>query len=261
MTVPSSPLRFYDDLAAEYHLLFDAWWEGAVWHGEVIGAELRRVGAVPPARLLDATCGIGTQAIPLAQQGFRVTGTDLSALAIERAAHEASTRGIEATFAVADIRLVRASVEGSFEAVISCDNALAHLPELEDLTTAFGSVRACLGDGGVFLASIRDYDALAEEPSAGVVPVCYGPPGRRHIVGQSWTWSADTSTVDIQLLILREAGENWSATVRETTMRAWRRTELEAALGSAGFGRLEWREPEATGYLQPILVAVAGRAA
>jgi glycine/sarcosine N-methyltransferase len=255
--VSSSAQRFYEDLASDYHLLFEEWWEGAVWHGEVIGAELRRAGVVPPARLLDATCGIGTQAIPLARQGFSITGTDLSARAIERAEHEASIRGVAATFAVADVRTVRASVEGTFEAVISCDNALAHLPGRDDLHAAFGSVRACLRDGGVFLASVRDYDLLAEERSAGVVPVCYGAPGHRHIVGQSWTWSADAASVEIQLLILKETTDGWSATVRDTTMRAWRRAELGPALTASGFVDVVWREPEATGYLQPIVVAVA----
>jgi SAM-dependent methyltransferase len=259
--VPPSAEGFYQDLAADYHLLFEDWWEGAIWHGKVIGEELRRAGVAPPARLLDATCGIGTQAIPLARQGFLTTGTDLSARAIERAEREASGRGIAAAFAVADVRAVRASVEGTFQAVISCDNALAHLASREDLIAAFGSVHACLRDGGVFLASVRDYDVLARERSPGVVPVCYGPPGARHIVGQSWTWSADGSSVDIQLLILRETKDGWSATVRETTMRAWRRAELEAALLSTGFVRFEWRERDATGYLQPILVAVAERPA
>ena len=31
---------------------------------------------MPPASVLDCTCGIGTQALPLAALGYRVTGTD-----------------------------------------------------------------------------------------------------------------------------------------------------------------------------------------
>lgn len=248
---------FYDGLAEEYHLLFEDWWEAAVWHGDVIAAELGRARVVPPARVLDVTCGVGTQALPLARQGFRVVGADLSSRAIARAGAEASTRGIPAAFTVADARSVREAVDGLFDAAISCDNALAHLLDREDLATAFTSVRACLADGGVFLASVRDYDRSAEERSAGVVPVMYGKPGRRHIVGQSWTWSDAGGLVDICLFILREARGGWSTTVHQTTVRAWRRAELEALLRPSGFADVAWREPEETGYYQPILVAAA----
>ena len=60
------PAAFYDALAEDYHLIF-ADWERSITHqaevlARLLGAERRRV--------LDAACGIGTQAIGLAAEGY-----------------------------------------------------------------------------------------------------------------------------------------------------------------------------------------------
>jgi hypothetical protein len=69
---------FYDDLAPEYDVLFADWWAAAQWHGEVISRVLPDRDVRPPATILDCTCGVGTQTLPLAALGYRMTGTDLS---------------------------------------------------------------------------------------------------------------------------------------------------------------------------------------
>jgi hypothetical protein len=128
----ATPAEFYDALAFEYHLLFGDWWSAAQWHGEVI-ADVLAMRGITDGRLRDCTCGIGTQALPLAALGFRVTGTDVSREAIARARAQATTRGLDADFEAGDVRDVRRHVAGSFDVVISCDNALPHLLTHEDL--------------------------------------------------------------------------------------------------------------------------------
>jgi glycine/sarcosine N-methyltransferase len=95
------PEDFYDDLASQYHLLFDDWWQAALEHAEVVARLLTARGVAPAgSRLLDCTCGIGTQALPLAAHGYAVTATDISARAIERARAEAERRDIHLDVAV-----------------------------------------------------------------------------------------------------------------------------------------------------------------
>ncbi len=147
--------EFYD-LAGEYHLLFEDWWEAAKGHGEIDARLLLDLGVHPGARLLDCTCGIGTQALPLALRGYRVLGTDISAAAIARAQQEAGKRDIPVDFAVCDVRNVGRLVPARFEAAFACDNSLAHLLTEDDLLGALRSIRTCLVPGGVFLASLRD---------------------------------------------------------------------------------------------------------
>ena len=55
-----------------------------------------------PGRSLDIGCGEGQNAIWLAEHGWRASGIDFAAAAVERAASHASQRGADATFEVGD---------------------------------------------------------------------------------------------------------------------------------------------------------------
>jgi glycine/sarcosine N-methyltransferase len=260
----SDPHGFYEDLAADYHLMFQDWWASATWQGEVLTDLLHRAGVDPPASVYDCTCGIGTQALPLAAHGFRVTGSDLSAAAVERARAEAQARGIDVRLDVADIRDLP---PGRYDAVVSFDNSLPHLLTDADLAAAVRSIRGCLDTGGPFLASIRDYDAILRDGTAGVLPVVHGSGDARRIVGQAWEWAGDRRTVRINVFILRpdspdspdslDSSAGWHAAVRSATYRALRRAELTAALEAGGFGEVRWLSPEESGYYQPVVIARA----
>src|SRR4051795_4915629 len=191
-----APEDFYDALASEYHLLFADWWTAAQWHGEVIARVLADRGVRPPARVLDCTCGVGTQALSLAALGYRVTGTDVSRHAVARARREAQARRLPVRLARADVRQIRAAVTGTFDAVISCDNSLPHLLTDSDLERAVAGIRACLSEGGIFVASMRDYDDLRRTRPGGVPITLHGEPGSRHGAGQSWRWSTDGEHLD-----------------------------------------------------------------
>ncbi|MCH7795829.1 MAG: class I SAM-dependent methyltransferase, partial [Proteobacteria bacterium] len=69
---------FYDELSEQYHLLFADWDEAVERQGEVVDRVIRDLAGPGAKRVLDAACGIGTQAIGLARLGHQVTGTDLS---------------------------------------------------------------------------------------------------------------------------------------------------------------------------------------
>ncbi len=55
-------------------------------------------GAVAAGRALDVGCGTGTNAVWLAEQGFRVLGIDVSSLAIEKARGKAGGRNLDCRF-------------------------------------------------------------------------------------------------------------------------------------------------------------------
>src|SRR3954454_2871983 len=99
---------FYDGLAAEYHLLFADWDASVGRQGEILDRLIVGELGQGPHRVLDCSCGIGTQAIGLALRGHGVHGTDISPAAVERAQREATRLGVTLATGVADLRALDA---------------------------------------------------------------------------------------------------------------------------------------------------------
>ncbi len=151
---------FYDDLAESYHLMFENWDRSIARQAAILGPILERYTGKVSAYVLDCACGIGTQAIGLAQRGHRLVGSDLSKSAIARAIREAQARDLDIGFHVADMRNLSSIPENGFDAVLVGDNALPHLLSQPDLERATVEIAARLKDSGILLATLRDYDHL-----------------------------------------------------------------------------------------------------
>lgn len=250
-----SPQHFYDQLAADYHLIFTDWSESITRQAAALDRLIRAHQGAPPLRLLDCSCGIGTQAIGLAERGYTVHATDLSPQAVARAAAEATARGVTLTTGVADFRTLDEQVSGSFDIVLSCDNALPHLLTDDDLQQAARGMYARLEAGGLLVIGIRDYDALALERPYATPTFATGSHPNRRVVFQLWDWSEDGRTYDLTLFIVQQAGSAWATQTYSTTYRALQRSELSAILTGAGFTDVRWHMPQDTGYSQPVVTA------
>jgi SAM-dependent methyltransferase len=248
--VSRSPVRdFYDGLAADYHLVYGDRWDDAVaQQGDVLDGLIREAlgGA---ADVLDCSCGIGTQAIGLALRGHRVLGTDISPASLDRARAEAARLGAVASFALADFRDLD-GVDGAFDVVLSCDNALPHLLDAAQVDGALRAMRSRLRPGGLLLISIRDYDR--ERPIAPPPYVVEGPPRRLVVRMHDWD-AADSPLYTVRFFFVTETGQGWELSHHAARYRAMPRAELQGAAREAGFGNLAWREE--IGYHQPILTA------
>ena len=95
-----------------------------VWGGEPNRFVAEEFTGMPPGRALDLGAGEGRNAIWLAGLGWRVTGVDFSAVAVERARRLAEERGVTVDWVVADLRDYQPA-PGVFDAVIV---AYLHLP-------------------------------------------------------------------------------------------------------------------------------------
>ncbi len=243
---------FYDDLAQWYHLIFEDWDRSIASQAAVLGPILERHTGKSSAYILDCACGIGTQTIGLAQRGHIVVGSDLSRSAVARATHEATMRGLNVTFHVADMRKLVGIPETGFDAVVIADNALPHLLSQSDLEQAAREIAGKLKPSGILLATIRDYDQLISVRSTMQAPAFYGQDGNSRFVHQVWQWDEDQYLLHLYLT-LENQGE-WTVKHFVSRYRALQRADLNRALHSAGFTNIQWLEPAVTSFYQPIVV-------
>ncbi|MEO3939169.1 methyltransferase domain-containing protein [Dermatophilaceae bacterium Soc4.6] len=74
-----------------------------IWSGQPNPQLVAEVADLPPGSALDVGCGEGADALWLARRGWDVTGVDLSATALARAATQAGREGLEVTWEEADL--------------------------------------------------------------------------------------------------------------------------------------------------------------
>jgi 2-polyprenyl-3-methyl-5-hydroxy-6-metoxy-1,4-benzoquinol methylase len=246
---------FYDAFASDYDLVYGGRWEEAVAkQGRTLDRLITSSLGAGKRHVLDCSCGIGTQAIGLAMCGHRVHGTDISARAIERARREADRLGVDVTFGTADFRDLQ-TVDGTFDVVISCDNAIPHLLSDAEVHQALRAMRSKLRVDGLLVISVRDYDRfLAERPSTAPPLVVPGPP--RRLLVRFNDWDEAGPMYDLHFFVLSEDVATWTLSAHhQTRYRALPSAELIAAARETGFQAINWHSAEEAGFYQPILVA------
>ena len=249
-------ISFYDAMAEDYHLIFQDWGQAQKRQGMLLDRIIRTYikESHYPLTLLDCACGIGTQALGLAQQeGYHIHASDISPKAVERAESEARQAGISINFVVADIRGLSQMIAGQFDVVMAMDNAIPHLLNDADLHMAMKEVRAKTRTGGLFIASIRDYDSLLNErPQITSQRIISTTDGER-IVFQHWKWQQELYQVT-QFFIL-QTEQSWQMRHYTTSYRALRRETLTQALLQAGFNNVNWLMSTESGFYQPVVLA------
>lgn len=248
--------QFYDDLARDYHLIYPDWEAEVNQQASVLDRVLRERLGNRALSVLDCTCGIGTQALGLANLGHAVVGTDLSPGAIDCAREAASRLGTRIHFMACDIRQIHREVPGDFDVVLSCHNSLPHLLSPQDLSDAVDSMRAKLRPGGLLLLGVRDYDEILITRPTGTLPKARGEGGERRLVFQVWTWHPDGRTYDLEHFMAKEGSSAWDLHVRRVRMRTIVRSELVELCANAGLPEGQWLEPRDTGYFEPLCIAV-----
>ena len=242
---------FYDELAPYYHLLYGNWEQAISRQGRDLAAILLDLGVGPGSAVLDAASGIGTQALGLLMQGYRVKASDTSPQAIERLKIELSRRTLKADAYVDDLRTLVSTAAGSMAAVLACDNSIPHLLSDAEILQAFRSCYRCLRPGGVALFSVRDY-ATIERNSPDVRP--YGmryEDGSRFLAVQVWEWDADQ--YDLRMYLTTEsAGGICETRVLRARYYAVAISRLLELLTEAGFADAQRKDDV---FFQPVLVA------
>lgn len=205
-------------------------------------------------RILDCACGIGTQSLGLAQRGHTVVGVDLSESAIRRAKREAQRYGLSIQYKVGDMRDLSSLPEAAFDVVLAADNSLPHLLTEQDLATATQQIAGKLRPGGLFLATIRDYDQILEQHPAMPQPAFFQDDVYRRIYHQVWDRTGDRQYTT-HLYITQQTDSGWTSRHFVSIYRALLRDELRDFLSKAGFTDVRWLMRDESGFYQPLVLA------
>ena len=204
------------------------------------------------ARILDCACGIGTQSIGLATMGYNVTASDISDGELVEARARALKNSVDIRFEYADFCALNETFTEQFDIIIAMDNALPHMLSEHALAAAIKSITKQIVIGGMFVASIRDYDALLMDKPPYSPPYIHKNNNGQKVSFQTWEWEGDNYKL-IQYIIDDE--ETLHISKFECEYRATRREEMTKLLMENGCSEVIWKFPEETGFYQPIVIA------
>ena len=243
---------FYDNLASQYDKLFLDWQATTQEQALILDRIFTANGFDKNANILDCACGIGTQAIGLASIGYHVTGSDISDGEITEAKERAAKNNVSVHVEHADFCSLSDAFTEQFDIVIAMDNALPHMLTNNDLAAAIKSIVNQLKDGGLFVAGIRDYDALLADKPPYSPPYIHKTAKGQRVSFQTWTWEGDHYRL-IQYIVDDE--DTLQVSKFECEYRATCRQEMTDLLMENGCHKVVWKFPAETGFYQPIVIA------
>ncbi|HWE54686.1 MAG TPA: FAD-dependent oxidoreductase [Acidimicrobiales bacterium] len=127
-----------------------------MWSGNPNGSLVNEIIGLPAGRALDVGAGEGGDAIWLAEQGWQVTASDISTVALNRVRAEADRRRLDVKCAHADANASAAFPAGAFDLVSA---QYASIPRTSD-GRAVGNLMAAVAPGGTLLIVSHDIEPM-----------------------------------------------------------------------------------------------------
>jgi len=255
--VSGEVLDFYNQMTDDYHLILTDWDSAVRSQASSIKKLIQKhISDTNTLSILDCSCGIGTQAIGLALEGYKVTGTDISPKEIERAKKEAKRLGASVSFHVANFQKLEETLTDKYDIILSFDNAVAHLKDVGELQSAFTAMRKSLKPNGAILISVRNNDELRAQKPCGTLPRVIEDQFGKRIIVQTWGWNNAGDAYDLTMFILQKKRNEWrSQSYPSVPMRAFNQEEINQVLKLSGAIDIKWFSTPESGYYQPVVMA------
>lgn len=226
----------YDDFSADYDRFVD--WD------DRLAAELpfieQQLETMDARRVLDAACGTGMHAIALAQRGYDVVGTDLSAGMIERARDNAAQAGADVRFEVAEFGELSVRVGDAFDVVLCLGNSLPHVLTPEELAATLADFAACLRPAGLLLIQNRNFDAVLADRTRWMSPQAHHEGENEWLFLRFYDFEPDGHLTFNLLTLHREGLGDWHQRITGTRLWPLTQADLTRAVKAAGFGAVSY---------------------
>jgi ubiquinone/menaquinone biosynthesis C-methylase UbiE len=220
-----SPPETWDALFSEFYLRAFADSERSAEAKAQALAAAKLTACPPGGDLLDVPCGFGRHAVPLAEEGFRVTGVDRAQLFIDEAKRRAGD-GRWPKLVRADYRDLPFSDE-SFDVALNVFSSLGYLGDEED-TRALAEIGRVLRPGGRLLIEIMHRDLLVHR----FVEQDWHLLGEGRLLLEQRGFDPVSGVAQTTQTLIESSGARESRTF---SIRVYTATELLAMLRAAGF--------------------------
>lgn len=228
--------EFYDAIAQYYPFFFRDWEVQMEREGLGLRSIFRNRGVL---RVLDASCGAGAQAVPLAQLGFDVVAVDPSQGMLRKAQEIAAQYEVvdKIHFERADFLTLPELVEGPFDAVVSKGNSLPHLLEDAEIEAAVHHFYTLLRPGGTLVIGMRDFGPFMEDRPRFIPGMIHElDDGSEFITFDTWEWRDGPPMIATQnLFIVKGKSPHYQTIKRQVVYRPLSTDEVKVVLLEAGF--------------------------
>jgi SAM-dependent methyltransferase len=108
--------------------------------------------------ILELGCGTGRVLIPLARQGYRITGVDSSTAMLERARAKIAEENLIERVTLLEQEMRDLELGERFNLAFAALNSFAHLHTTDDQLTALAQIRHHLNPGGLLILDLSNPD-------------------------------------------------------------------------------------------------------
>ena len=109
----------------------------------------------------DVSIGTGNLTLPMAELGYKISGSDLSEVMLGKCRDKAGEMGCHVELCQADFREADKKISGKYDMVMSSGNSLPYV-ENSDIFTALSSMDRLVKDGGYIYLDSRNWDRILE---------------------------------------------------------------------------------------------------
>ena len=201
---------------------------------------IQQLAARSGSPILELACGTGRVLLPLARQGYQVTGVDLSAAMLDVARRKAAAERLTGRITLVHQDMRELALDGRFNLAFVAVNSFMHLLSTDDQLTALGRVRQHLNPGGLLLLDLfnPDLGRLLDFRGQVTLDKVMLDPDTSHRLMKSRTETVDLGQQIIHTTFIVDeidAKGHLQRTLFPFSVRYLFRYELELLLRHAGF--------------------------
>jgi SAM-dependent methyltransferase len=190
--------------------------------------------------ILELGCGTGRVLLPLARQGYRITGIDASAEMLDRARAKVAAEELGESVTLAQQEMAGLDLDGGFNMAFAALNSFAHLHTIEEQLSALSRIRRHLNPGGLLILDMFNPDMGRLLDARGQVALAktMTATGAGHCLMRFYSEEVDLGRQLIHTTYIVDeidAQGNVQRTLFPFTLRYLFRYELELLLRHGGF--------------------------